>query len=135
MDELPELYNVLLGHMSIVGPRPEVEKYVQMYPDEFRSILKVRPGLSDCASIKYRNEEEVLSDKIDPDAYYKTVILPDKLHLARWYVRNSSFKTDVKIIGMTLENVFGGRTRRHKHWIEACIGADAPSTGIRSRSE
>ncbi len=130
LDELPELFNVLFGHMSIVGPRPEVEKYVQIYIDEFRAILKVRPGLSDCASIKYRNEEEVLADKVDPDAYYRTVILPDKLRLAKYYVGNSSFKTDIKIMGMTLKSIFRGRTGRHDHWIEACIEPEAPLTGI-----
>lgn len=131
VDELPELFNVLLGEMSLVGARPEVDKYVRMFPVEFNEVLELKPGLSDLASIKYRNEEKVLAEQVDPEAYYRTVILPDKLRLAKWYVGNSSFKTDVRIIGMTLRSIFGRRTGRHERWIEACIEADAPSTRVR----
>ena len=106
LDELPELFNVLFDQMSIVGPRPEVEKYVQVYPDEFGAILQVRPGLSDYASIKYRNEEEILAKVADPEKYYVEEILPDKLRLAEEYVAQISFRTDVKIIAKTIRTIF-----------------------------
>jgi lipopolysaccharide/colanic/teichoic acid biosynthesis glycosyltransferase len=88
IDELPELLNVLRGNMSIIGPRPEVEKYVRVYPEDFKVILKIRPGLSDYASIKYRDEETILAGQHDPEQYYLQVILPDKLRLARSYVED-----------------------------------------------
>jgi lipopolysaccharide/colanic/teichoic acid biosynthesis glycosyltransferase len=106
VDELPELFNVLFGHMSIVGPRPEVEKYVLVYPDEFSSILKVRPGLSDYASIKYRNEEESLKKAADPERHYVEEILPDKIRLAKMYSERVSFKTDMSIIAKTIKSIF-----------------------------
>jgi len=105
LDELPELFNVLFGDMSIVGPRPEVEKYFSVYPDEFRVILEVRPGLSDFASIKYRNEEEILASVADPEHYYVAGILPDKLKLAAEYVERISLRTDMKIISETLRSL------------------------------
>lgn len=105
LDELPELFNVLLGDMSIVGPRPEVARYIRFYLDEFRAILEVRPGLSDYASIKYRNEEEVLKRAPDPEKYYVERILPDKLRLAAAYVQRISLRTDMKIMSNTLRSV------------------------------
>ena len=107
IDELPELINVLKGEMSIVGPRPEVEEYVTLYSEEFKIILKTRPGLSDYASIKYRNEEEILADQDDPESYYLNVILPDKLYLARFYYENINFNTDLSIILGTLKSILG----------------------------
>jgi lipopolysaccharide/colanic/teichoic acid biosynthesis glycosyltransferase len=106
IDELPELINIFKGDMSIVGPRPEVSQYVQIYPYDFREILKVRPGLSDYASIKYRNEEEILAYQSDPDEYYRRVILPDKLNLAKYYIKNISFQTDRHIIITTIRSIF-----------------------------
>ena len=105
IDELPELFNILKGDMSFVGPRPEVAEYVHAYPNDFEAILIVRPGLTDFASIKYRNEEEILADKADPEKYYRNVILPDKIELARDYVDNISFKMDMSIIRDTLKAV------------------------------
>lgn len=105
IDELPELTNVFLGEMSIIGPRPEVEKYVQVYPQDFEEILKIRPGLSDLASIKYRDEESILTKLTDPDEYYRNVILPDKLYLAKQYIKTISFKSDLSIIGNTLKSI------------------------------
>lgn len=105
LDELPELFNVLLGDMSIVGPRPEVARYVKFYPDQFRKILSVRPGLSDQASIKYRNEEEVLARASDPEKHYVLNILPDKLKLAAKYVESISLATDARIISSTLRTI------------------------------
>ncbi len=106
IDELPELINICKGEMSIAGPRPEVPQYVLIYPDDFREILKVRPGLSDYASIRYRNEEEILASQSDPDEYYRSVILPDKLNLARNYVKNIFFQTDWQIIITTIRSLF-----------------------------
>lgn len=109
LDELPELFNVLFGDMSIVGPRPEVEKYVRVYPESSRIILKVRPGLSDFASIKYRNEEELLSRAADPERCYLEDILPEKLGLAKHYVKRVSLKTDTAIIAKTIKTIFQDR--------------------------
>ena len=103
LDELPELFNVLNGDMSIVGSRPEVKKYVKVYPDDFKEILKIKPGLSDYASIKYRDEETILANQSDPERYYRQFILPDKLYLAKRYIEDISFKTDMRIIKETLK--------------------------------
>ena len=105
LDELPELLNVLKGDMSIVGPRPEVPQYVQLYPDDFRAILHVRPGLSDYASMTYRNEEEILAGVPDPDEYYLLTILPDKLKLAKQYIKDISWKADWTIILETIKRI------------------------------
>jgi len=105
IDELPALFNVLWGNMSIVGPRPEVAKYVQAYPEDFKLIFKVRPGLSDFASIKYRDEEAILAGKPDPEAYYLNVILPDKLSLAKLYLEEISFSTDLRIVIDTIKSI------------------------------
>lgn len=107
LDELPELFNILMGDMSVVGPRPEVEKYVRFYQGKYNGVLKVRPGLSDFASIKYRDEEEILTSQADPARYYMEKILPDKLQLARDYVQNVSIKTDMEIIINTIKSIIG----------------------------
>jgi len=103
IDELPELFNIVRGDMSLVGPRPEVGKYVQLYPDHFKSILKLRPGLSDYASLKYRNEEELLSRQADPELFYIQRILPDKLRLAKMYAQDVDFQSDITIISETMK--------------------------------
>lgn len=100
-DELPQLFNVLIGDMSLVGPRPEVRKYVEMYTPEQMHVLDVRPGITDLASIRYRNENELLAKAIDPDKYYIEVIMPDKLRINLEYVRNHSFLYDIKLIFST----------------------------------
>ncbi|MFX0199345.1 MAG: sugar transferase [Candidatus Hodarchaeota archaeon] len=105
LDELPELFNVLNGDMSIVGPRPEVAEYVRAYPEDFRQILGVRPGVTDFASIKYRDEETILAAQPDPEAHYLNVILPDKLRLAKLYEKNISLSTDFRIIMGTIKNI------------------------------
>ena len=105
IDELPELFNILKGDMSFVGPRPEVAKYVNACLKDYKIILIVRPGLSDLASIKYRDEEQILADKNDPEKYYRDIILPDKLLIAKSYVEIISLKTDLSIIGNTLKIV------------------------------
>ena len=106
IDELPQLINVFLGDMSVVGPRPEVRKYVDLYSEEQRKVFQVRPGITDLASIKYRNENELLSQVDDPDTYYIDVTMPDKLTINLEYIRHQSFMGDIKIIFNTLFKIF-----------------------------
>ena len=97
-DELPQLFNVLLGDMSLVGPRPEVEKYVNLYSPEEKAILTVRPGITDWASIWNSNEAAVLEGSRDPERTYEELIRPTKLALQILYVRDHSFFVDLKIL-------------------------------------
>lgn len=107
LDELPQLIDVALGDMSLVGPRPEVPRYVAMWGDEARAeILSVRPGITDPAAIAYRNEQDELAAAEDPEAHYTQVILPRKVAMYRDYVRNRSFTGDIKVILGTLAAVF-----------------------------
>lgn len=110
LDELPQLINVLRGDMSLVGPRPEVRRYVDLFPREFETILSVRPGITDWASIRYRHESALLARADNPEAEYVRVILPDKLRLARQYVAHQSTLVDLKIIAQTLATVLTNRT-------------------------
>jgi lipopolysaccharide/colanic/teichoic acid biosynthesis glycosyltransferase len=109
LDELPQLFNVVRGEMSLVGPRPEVPRYVEYYPEEVRrQVLSVRPGITDFASILYRYESRLLAGSTDPEAMYVNVILPEKWkHYVR-YVSERSTWLDLKIILLTLREVFGG---------------------------
>lgn len=108
-DELPQLIDVVTGKMSIVGPRPEVPEYVEQWPRELKPvILSVRPGITDPASIVYRNEAEELASADDPERYYVDVLLPRKVNLYVDYVRNRSFVGDLKLIGQTIIAVVGG---------------------------
>ncbi|MBR1626964.1 MAG: sugar transferase [Bacteroidales bacterium] len=102
LDELPQLINVLKGDMSFVGPRPEVRYYVNMYNDEQRKVLNVRPGITDPASIAYRNENELLEKQDNPKQYYIDVVMPDKLRINLEYIRNRTFFTDIKVIFQTI---------------------------------
>lgn len=103
LDELPQLLNVFLGDMSLVGPRPEVPRYVALYPADVRAeVLSVRPGITDLASVQYRSESTLLAQSADPERTYVDTILPAKLALCRQYVRERSLGLDLKIIGMTL---------------------------------
>jgi len=106
LDELPQLWNVLKGDMSFVGPRPEVRKWVNAYPERWAKVLTVKPGITDPASIYYRNEEELLAQADDPEAYYRDHILLHKLDLYEEYVRTRSFYGDIKIIFKTILSVF-----------------------------
>ena len=101
LDEFPQLINVFIGDMSLVGPRPEVRKYVDMYTPEQMHVLDVRPGVTSLASIRYRNENELLDKADDPDQFYIDVIMQDKLAIDLEYVKNASFWYDVKLIFMT----------------------------------
>lgn len=101
LDELPQLINVFIGDMSLVGPRPEVRKYVDMYTAEQMHVLDVRPGITDMASIRYRNENELLEQADDPDKYYVEVVMQDKLRLNLEYVERHSFSFDIRLIFQT----------------------------------
>ncbi|MFT3888600.1 MAG: sugar transferase [Arachnia sp.] len=108
LDELPQLIDVLIGDMSVVGPRPEVPKYVALWGDEARAeILSVRPGISDPASIAFRNEQDELAAADDPERHYVDVILPQKVAMYREYVRTRSFVGDLRLIARTLGAVAG----------------------------
>lgn len=102
LDELPQLINVVMGDMSLVGPRPEVRKYVELFRKNYETILTVRPGITDLASIKYRDESAILAASDDPEAEYVRRILPDKLRLAEEYVQRSSLSLDLLLIFKTL---------------------------------
>jgi lipopolysaccharide/colanic/teichoic acid biosynthesis glycosyltransferase len=105
LDELPQLINVLKGEMSLVGPRPEVPSEVETYSNEERRILTVKPGITDWASIKFRNEGEILKGAEDPHQAYREKIRPEKVRLALKYVDEVSLKTDLMIIGKTIKAV------------------------------
>lgn len=103
VDELPQLWDVLRGAMSLVGPRPEVPRYVALYPAELRElVLSVRPGITDPASLSFRNESELLARAEDPEREYVEVVMPMKLRLAADYVRNASLGGDIRLILATL---------------------------------
>ncbi|MEB3429099.1 sugar transferase [Citroniella saccharovorans] len=101
LDEFPQLFNVLLGDMSIVGPRPEVSKYVAYYTKEEKKVFLVRPGITDLASIEYRNEQDILENSNDPEKTYIEEIMKEKLKLNQKYIENMSFLFDLKLIFKT----------------------------------
>lgn len=108
IDELPQLWNVLRGDMSIVGPRPEVPRYVALYPAAVRDIvLRVRPGITDLASLAFRDESTLLGQSVDPEVAYVEQILPIKLRYYTDYVQNQSLWLDLKIIGRTIKVLLG----------------------------
>jgi len=106
LDELPQLLNVLRGDMSVVGPRPEVQRYVDMYTPEQKQVLNVRPGLTDWASIMYMDENELLGKSSDPEYTYIHEIMPAKLELNLKYIREAGLFTDLKIIFSTFFRIF-----------------------------
>lgn len=108
LDELPQLWNVLVGDMSVVGPRPEVPKYVSLYTPDQREVLTVRPGITGMASIDYIDENELLARAADPEKAYIEEVMPAKLALDLRYVRERSFLLDLRIILATVGKVFGG---------------------------
>jgi lipopolysaccharide/colanic/teichoic acid biosynthesis glycosyltransferase len=105
LDELPQLINVFTGDMSLVGPRPEVPHYVNMYTEEEKAILKVRPGITDWASLWNPDEGAILAGSPDPEKTYIEKIRPEKIRLQLKYVRERSFWTDIKIIFLTLKTI------------------------------
>ncbi len=102
IDELPQLFNVLVGSMSLVGPRPEVLKYVELYNAEQLKVLYVKPGITDLASLEFINENELLAQSLNPEETYIQTIMPQKLALNLKYIDEQSFITDIKIICNTL---------------------------------
>jgi lipopolysaccharide/colanic/teichoic acid biosynthesis glycosyltransferase len=111
LDELPQIFNVLKGEMSIVGPRPEVPKYVEFYPEKLRQIIfSIPPGITDFASIEYKEENTLLGDAKDPDMMYINEILPIKIGYYQRYVETRTFCLDVKLIIKTLYALFPGKT-------------------------
>lgn len=101
-DELPELWNVLIGDMSFVGPRPDVPGYADQLKGEDREVLKLRPGITGPASLKYRNEEELLASQSNPQKYNDEVIFPDKVRINRYYLHHYSFIKDIQMIFCTV---------------------------------
>lgn len=105
-DELPQLWNVLVGEMSLVGPRPQVQWAVDLYSNEEKRLLNVRPGITDYASLKFRNEGEILKGADDPDDAYLRLIAPEKIRLGLWYVEHRSLWIDLRILWATVASVF-----------------------------
>lgn len=104
IDELPQLINVIKGEMSLVGPRPEVKKYVDYYTEDQKSILSLRPGITDMASITFRNESEILATQINPEKYYIEVIMPEKIKINKQYQSETkSVLGSINIILKTLK--------------------------------
>jgi len=120
IDELPQLINVLLGQMSIVGPRPEVQEYVDRFPTGFAELLKVRPGITSPASIEFRRESELLAEKENPESYYLNVILPQKIALDRQLIINRSLKVYFSSIFRTITSLFDSTLR------DICEGGQSP---------
>jgi len=110
LDELPQLWNVLRGDMSIVGPRPEVPEYVAIYRQDWAKLLAVAPGLTDAASIIFRDEQRLLSQARDPERAYREIVMPMKLELALRGVERSSLRNDLRVIKDTVLALFGRAT-------------------------
>lgn len=102
LDELPQLINVLRGDMSFVGPRPEAPKYVELFHHDYEYLLRVRPGITDPASLKYRDEESVLAASNDPEQLYIQQVLPEKIAISKEYIDHASLSFDLKLIFATL---------------------------------
>ena len=105
LDEIPQLINVLIGDMSLVGPRPEVPKYVALYTDEQKEILKVRAGITDYASIEFSDENDLLASEEEPEKAYIEKIMPKKIELNKKYLSEISVLTDIKIILLTIKKI------------------------------
>lgn len=108
LDELPQILNIVKGEMSFVGPRPEVPKYVAHYTQEQKKVLSIKPGVTDLASIKYRKESELLGQSQDPEKTYLEEIMPEKLRINLDYVERASLAYDVRLLWMTVREVFFG---------------------------
>lgn len=110
LDEIPQLINVLKGEMSIVGPRPEVKKYVDLYTEEQRNVLSVLPGITDVASIVYKNENDLLEAQADPERYYIETIMPDKIRLNQIFIKAPNIRNYFQIIFMTIKEIYSPGT-------------------------
>lgn len=107
LDELPQLFNVLFGSMSLVGPRPEVRKYVDLYNEEQKRVLSVQPGITDHASLEYINENDILAKSSNPEETYVKEVMPAKLRLNLKYINEAGLSTDLKLIFKTIGKIFG----------------------------
>ncbi len=105
LDEFPQLLNVFIGDMSIVGPRPEVPRYVEIFRDQYKDVLIVKPGITDYAAIEFRDEESILKQYANPEDGYINEVLPKKIELYKKYLREQSLKTDIKITLLTLKKI------------------------------
>lgn len=105
LDELPQLWNVFIGDMSLVGPRPEVKKYTDLYTEEQKQVLQVRPGITDWASIKYVDENKILGESKDPDETYVNLIMPNKIKLNMVYIQHQTLGEYFKIIFTTFKEI------------------------------
>ena len=105
LDELPQLINVVWGDMSLVGPRPEVRKYAELYNNEQRKVLTVKPGITDYASIEYIDENKILGESEDPEKTYIEIIMPEKIRYNMKYINNRSIKEYFKIIYLTIMKI------------------------------
>jgi lipopolysaccharide/colanic/teichoic acid biosynthesis glycosyltransferase len=122
LDELPQLFNVLKGDMSLVGPRPEVPEYVQLEAPIWQAVLQVRPGVTDLATLLYRNEEKLLATSGDPNTFYRKSVLPAKLDLNRGYILSRTFKRDLQLIYLTIRySLFPGQF--DSNFIRRTLGA------------
>jgi lipopolysaccharide/colanic/teichoic acid biosynthesis glycosyltransferase len=108
IDEIPQLLNVLLGNMSVVGPRPEIRRFTDMFTQEEKAILSVKPGITDWASIWNSNEGQILAGAEDPDRVYMELIRPEKIRMQLLYVKNCNFFIDLKIIFLTMRKIIFG---------------------------
>lgn len=108
VDELPQLFNILKGEMSFVGPRPEVPRYVELYNEGQRRVLSVKPGITDWASIRYIRENELLATADDPEAFYIQTVLPSKISENLEYIDHHDMWTDCKIISYTIKSIITG---------------------------
>src|SRR5882724_6515035 len=106
IDELPKIINVLKGEMSLVGPRPEIRQYVELFRKDYEEILKIRPGITDLASVKYRDEAAVLEQSENPEEEYLRRVLPDKINLSKEYIRRSSFFFELTLILKAVRKLF-----------------------------
>ncbi|HUM47753.1 MAG TPA: sugar transferase [Chitinophagales bacterium] len=106
LDELPQLINVLAGNMSLVGPRPEVQQYVDLYNAEQKKVLQAKPGITDPVSLQYFNENELMSRYADPEEGYVKEVMPEKLRLNLEYLEHRSFYSDLRILLMTIARIF-----------------------------
>ena len=106
LDEFPQLINVIKGDMSLVGPRPELQQYVELFRQDYEEIIKIRPGITDLASLKYRDEAAILGQSENPEEEYVAHILPEKINLAKEYVKHSSLLFDFSLIVKTLFSCF-----------------------------
>jgi lipopolysaccharide/colanic/teichoic acid biosynthesis glycosyltransferase len=125
IDELPQLWNILRGDMSFVGPRPEVPEYVDLSDPRWQSVLSVKPGITDLASLAFRNEENVLFGERDTDKFYREWLLPRKLDLSAHYIRTRSFTTDAKLIALTLRHTLLPR-QHNRHQIAKKFAYEGP---------